>query len=474
MGTLFLLLQQMYDGMLVDAPVAKDRKCCASLLNPLVSLQHLSATNSRATSLFFSKADGLNSSAPESIVFKINDKSEKVIHSVCHSREIMLLQLTLIKMMLARIKSQGVAVGLKQKYLEIIRILLKEANLDSKLIHLLCSSDKQLSRLASKNLVFLVHFQLMKEGSLNSAWLAFCLEALTAFPNSSHVAEFLWTLTNLIREILKDEGLCKGGGLLKLLTPVDSALEGFYNRITSYYTEIPQDNPVSAKATNDLSSFLDLIELLVASRIQTPLSLVCQRMLFRNASCVLSLASSPVHGLIQKKSIVLLKKCILHKAGEDLTKGKVPPPSLQDPDFDRDRLVFASVVLEFVTTGWLNQLSLSEKASHFGGSQVKLKVDTSSSPAEVTLQALSLVLLKALEVKIQDASSEVEAQVHLESVMHPLLAFLKDHLRLSSPCFHPSDHPCMWLFTLFIEQDDDMLEAAKALLTVHLKFERLL
>lgn len=59
--------------------------------------------------------------------------------------------------------------------------------------------------------------------------------------------------------------------------------------------------------------------------------------------------------------------------------------------------------------------------------------------------------------------------VHLESIMHPLLAFLKSHVGSS----HASEHPCAWLSTLFIEQDDDMLEAAKTLLTVHLKFERL-
>lgn len=56
--------------------------------------------------------------------------------------------------------------------------------------------------------------------------------------------------------------------------------------------------------------------------------------------------------------------------------------------------------------------------------------------------------------------------------MCPLLTFLKKHLKLSS-CIHPYGHPCAWLSELFIEQDDDMLEAAKVLLTVYLKFQRL-
>ncbi|CAI5792717.1 Uncharacterized protein PODLI_1B012995 [Podarcis lilfordi] len=463
-------LQQMYDDMLVDALFLKDSHSCAALLNPSISLQHLSSTNRKswAMSLFSPNTGARKSSDPAFTALKTDDEpdtSESVIRSTCHSREIMLLQLTLIKMMLSKMQSQGVAVESKQKYVEIIRILLKEANIDSKLIHLLLISDKQLSYQASKALVFLVRFQLTEEGSLNSPWFAFCSEALSGFPKSSHVAECLWTHTNVIREILKDEGLCKGGGLQKILTSLDKVLEDFYNRIPSSYSEIAQ---VSAKATNNLSSFLDLLELLVASRTQAPLNLVCQRMLLLNVSCVLGLVTSPVHDLIKKKAIVLLKKCILHKAGEDLIKGKVPSFSHPDLHFDKDRLVFAGAVLQFVATGWLNRFSLSEKASHYGGSQVKPEVGICCSPAQVTLRALSLVLLKALEVKITDSASEAEARVQLESIMHPLLAFLKSHVWSS----HASEHPCAWLSTLFIEQDDDMLEAAKTLLTVHLKFER--
>nr|XP_034986669.1 protein Lines homolog 1 isoform X1 [Zootoca vivipara]XP_034986671.1 protein Lines homolog 1 isoform X1 [Zootoca vivipara] len=466
-------LQQMYDDMLVDALFLKDSHICAALLNPPVSLQHLSSTISKswAMSPFSPNTGARNSSDPAFTALKTDDEpdtSESVIRSVCHSREIMLLQLTLIKMMLSKMQSQRVAVESKQKYVEIIRILLKEANIDLKLIHLLFVSDKQLSYQASKTLVFLVHFQLTEEGSLNSAWFAFCSETLSGFPKSSHVAECLWTLTNVISEILKDEGLCKGGGLQKILTSLDNVLEDFYNRIPSSYSEIAQDSPVSAKATNDLSSFLDLLELLVASRTQAPLNLVCQRMLLLNVSCVLGLVTSPVHDLIKKKAIVLLKKCVLHKAGEDLIKGKVPSFSHPNLHFDKDRLVFADVVLQFVATGWLNRFTLSEKASYYGGSQVKPEVGFCCSPAQVTLRALSLVLLKALEVKITDSASEAEARVHLESIMHPLLVFLKSHVWSS----HASEHPCAWLSALFIEQDDDMLEAAKTLLTVHLKFER--
>lgn len=56
--------------------------------------------------------------------------------------------------------------------------------------------------------------------------------------------------------------------------------------------------------------------------------------------------------------------------------------------------------------------------------------------------------------------------------MSQLLIFWRSHLE-SSPQFHPVVHHCEWLSLVFIEQDDDMWEAAKALLLVYLKFDRL-
>ncbi|XP_066492624.1 protein Lines homolog 1 isoform X2 [Tiliqua scincoides] len=470
MGNLFLLLQQMYNDILAGAPFAKDCHSCAAVLDPTVLLPEPGAS-CHETCLLSSKPAAWSSSS-DSLALKRNDKPgkfENVSHSVCSPREIMLLQLTLIKMMLAKLQSQGVEDGLKQKYLDIFGILLKEANIDSKLICLLGSSDKLLSHMAAKSLVSLVHFQLTEEGSLNSTWLSFCLETLSGFPSSCHVAECLWTLTNIMKEILKDEGLCTGGTLRKIFTPLDSILEGLYHSVMAH-PDVLQDAPESAKITNNLSNFLDLLELLVASRIRAPLNVACQTLLFRDTSGVLGLITLPVHDLIKKKAILLLKRCILHKACEDLLEGKAPSTSLQQPPVERDRSTFADTVLQFVNSGGLNRLSVSEKASHFGGTLDRPDGAVHSGSGQVILRAVSLVLLKALEIKIQDSTSDAEAEAHLESVMHPLLTFLKTSLS-SSPCVHPFEHPCMWLSVLFIEQDDDMLEAAKALLTVYLQYE---
>uniref|UniRef100_A0A6J0SR69 Protein Lines homolog 1 n=1 Tax=Pogona vitticeps TaxID=103695 RepID=A0A6J0SR69_9SAUR len=462
METLLPFLGQIYDDVLVGAALAKDSHECAALLTPHFPSKDLSTKPSE----LFPK--------PDADIFSINDKreaSEDKSHSEYCAKEIILLQLTLIRMILNKVQSRELAAGIKQKYLDIIRILLKEANIDTKLIYLLCSSDKQLSHMASKSLVSLIYFQLTEEGSLNSAWLAFASETLLGFPSSRWLAECLWAFTDTVREALKEEGLCKKGDLKVILSPLDKILEGIYNSVLSYYSDLPEDITTSPKVTNGLSSFLDLLELLVASRIHMPLNYSCQRMMFLNAACVLELSTAPVHYLIKKKSIMLLKKCILQKAGEDVIKKKRPSPSHEDPHFDADRLALAGAVLQFVNSGWLNRLSVSGKANHFGGSQVKPEVDIGHNSDQVTLRALSLLLLKALEIKVQDSSSEADIQVQLESVMGSLLRFLKKYLRFPPPG-HLFEHPCLWVSVLFIEQDDDLLEAAKALLTIHLKLER--
>lgn len=56
--------------------------------------------------------------------------------------------------------------------------------------------------------------------------------------------------------------------------------------------------------------------------------------------------------------------------------------------------------------------------------------------------------------------------------MSQLLMFWMNYLK-SSPQSRPVVHHCEWLSLVFIEQDDDMWEAAKALLLIYLKFDRL-
>nr|XP_048722754.1 protein Lines homolog 1 isoform X2 [Caretta caretta] len=473
-------LQELHRDVLIGTPLTKDSHDYAFFLNLHVSPQDSSTRVNESHNEICLESPNWgtwshqDSAVSDALALVTDDKSGSFANtnsSMFCSREMILLQLTLIKMMIAKVQSQATEFSIRQKYLDIITILLKETKIDSKLICLCNSSDKLLSHMASKSVASLVYFQLKKENTFIVTWLTFCLKTLSEFPKSDQVAECLWILRAIIRDILKDKDLHKADILKNVFTPLDTVLEGFYNSILSHHCKGCQGTSLYSKAANNLIEFIEFLDILVTSRIQLESHFKCQRILFLNTSYILDLTYSSVHYLIKKKSIMLLKKCILYKAGEDFVSGSLPTLSLQDPYLNKDMLALADVVLQAVNLGWLNQIPVSEKASYFGGSEAQPEDGIHSGPDQVILRALSLVLLKALEIKVQNSTNAAEIK-DLQSFMSQLLIFLKKHLK-SSRHFHPNVHPCEWLSMVFIEQDDDMLEAAKSLLTVYLKFDRL-
>ncbi|KFZ51590.1 Protein Lines [Podiceps cristatus] len=467
------LLQQMYKDVLVGIPLAKESHHYTSLLNLCVeqspedesyNWMHLPSTNGGIRS-------HQDTDMADAVVPATDDTSNRFANmksSFC-PREVMLLQLTLIEMMVAKAVSQEIEFSTRQKYCEIFVLLLKEAKIDSKLICLLGSYDRLLSHMASRSLASLVCFQLKEENVLNVTWLTFSLKTVSGFPGNTQVAECLWTLTTAIKEILKDKVLPKAGILKKLLAPLDPVLEGFYNSILFHHFVSHHYTSPYSEAANNLISFIDLLEALLSSRIELELPLRCQRVLFLKVSYVLNLISSSIHYVIQKKFIMLLKKCVLYKSREDTKSGSL---FLQNPYLYEDMLALSNAVLRDVNLTWLNQIPLSEKDSYFGGSEAALGDDTQGSSDQTVLRALSLVVLKALEFRFQNSAAEAEIKEDFQSSMSQLLMFWRSHLK-DSPQSHPVVHHCEWLSLIFIEQDDDMWEAAKALLLIYLKFDRL-
>ncbi|KFR02567.1 Protein Lines [Nipponia nippon] len=463
------LLQQMYEDVVGGIPLAKESHHYTSLLNLHVeqpperdescNQMHLPSTN-----------DGIRSHQDTDMSDVVVPTTDDISNSFANMnssfcpREVMLLQLTLIKVMVAKAESQEIEFNVRQKYCEIFVLLLKEAKIDSKLICLLSSDDQLLTHMASKSLASLVYFQLKEENALNVTWLTFSLKTLSGFPVNTHIAECLWTLTTIIKDILKDKVLPKAGILKKLLTPLDAVLEGFYDSILFHHFDSHHYTSPYSEAANNLISFIDLLEALLASRIELELPLRCQRVLFLKVSYVLNLISSSIHYLIKKLFIMLLKKCVLYKSREDAKSGSL---FLQNPSSREDMLALSNAVLQVVNLTWLDQIPLGEKASYFGGSE-----DAQGSSDQTVLRALSLVVLKALEFKFQNSATEAEIKGDFQSSMSQLLIFWRSHMK-SSAQSHPVVHHCEWLSLIFIEQDDDMWEAAKALLLIYLKFDRL-
>ncbi|XP_068814262.1 protein Lines homolog 1 [Struthio camelus] len=468
------LLQQMYKDVLVGIPLAKESRHYTSFLN-LCTEQSPERDESCNRMHLPSANSGIRShqdpDISDTVVLVTDDVSNNFANmnsSLC-PREVMLLQLTLIKMMVAKVQSQEIEFDARRKYCDIFVLLLKETKIDSKLICLLSSSDQLLSHMASRSLASLVYFQLKEENALNVTWLTFGLKTLSEFPVTTQAAECLWTLTAIIRDILKDKVLPKAGILKKLLAPLDAVLEGFYNSILFHHFDSHHYTSPCSEAANNLISFIDLLEALLASRVELELPLRCQRVIFAKVSYVLNLISSSVHYLFKKLFIIFLKKCILYKSREYAVGG---PLFLQKPCLYEDMLALSNAVLQGVNLTWLNQIPLSEKASYFGGSEPHPGDNTHSGPDQTLLRALSLVVLKALEFKFQNSATEAEVKGEFQSSMSQLLTFWRGHLT-SSSCSHPVVHHCEWLSLIFIEQDDDMWEAAKALLLIYLKFHRL-
>ncbi|NXG60926.1 LINES protein, partial [Hemiprocne comata] len=464
------LLQQMYKDVLVGIPLAKESHHYTSLLDLCVEQapeedetchpMHLPSTSGGVRS--HQDTDVAVPTADD-----ISDSFANMNSSFC-PRERMLLQLTLIKMMVDKAESQEIEFSVRQKYCEIF-VLLKEAKIDSKLICLLCSCDQLLSHMASKSLASLVYFQLKEENTLNVTWLTFSLKTLSGFPVNARVAGCLWTLTTIIKDILKDKVLPKAGILQKLLAPLDAVLEGFYNSILFHHFDSHHYTSPYSEAANNLISFIDLLEALLASRIELEVPLRCHRVLFLKISCVLNLISSSVHYLIKKKFIMLLKKCVLYKSREDAKSGSL---FSQNPPLYEDMLVLSDAVLEVMDLTWLNRIPLGGKTSCFGGGEAPPGGDAQGGSDQTVLRALSLVVLKALEFKFQNSAIEAEIKGDFQSSMSHLLVFWRSHLK-SFPQSHPVAHHCEWLSLIFIEQDDDMWEAAKALLLIYLNINRL-
>ncbi|NWI92491.1 LINES protein, partial [Pitta sordida] len=214
----------------------------------------------------------------------------------------------------------------------------------------------------------------------------------------------LWTLSAIVRDTLKDEASPRAGVLKEVLAPLDAVLEGFYNAILGHHFDSHHYTSPYSEATDNLISFTDVLEALLASRTELELPLRCQRMLFLKVSYILDLLRSSIPYVIKKKFILLLKKCVLYKSREDAKSGSL----LQTPLLCEDVLALSETVLQVVDLTWLSQIPLHEKCSYFGSSEPAPGDDIQGGSDQTVLRALSLVVLKALEFKIHNSVAQAE------------------------------------------------------------------
>ncbi|XP_026640167.1 protein Lines homolog 1 isoform X2 [Microtus ochrogaster] len=433
------ILDQLYKKVLLGATLEDDIHGYIFYLNPNLSEKvGYTVTPSLAQSDVNDALDGVpgqhRPSSSESTTLPEARECAKRHFQMSRAQEVALLQLTVIDLLLSRVLSTETEAHAKKGYRELTKALLHSAGVDSKLM------------------------------MLSDPWVTFCQKHLSECSESGEAVHCLWILTVVIKEAFKDAQSQQAEILEQLLAPFDITFEVFYNSLFSQHFGNFQN---LANVVNILVCFLELLELLTASRIHLKLHFRSQKILFLKPRA-LDILAWPIPAFVKRKLVIVIKKCLLGKMGEDLCRGSVP--ALVSPDYllDSDVLALAEALLYRVHLGLWKELSVPGKPSCFGGDEVQPGCRPRPGPDHVTLRAASLITLKSLEIKFQNCTSATEMEVDLQKFMSELLTFLKPHLQPPLQFLNP----CEWLSRVFIEQDDDMLEAAKASLSIYLQLTR--
>uniref|UniRef100_A0A4W3H634 Uncharacterized protein n=1 Tax=Callorhinchus milii TaxID=7868 RepID=A0A4W3H634_CALMI len=94
-----------------------------------------------------------------------------------------------------------------------------------------------------------------------------------------------------------------------------------------------------------------------------------------------------------------------------------------------------------------------------------LSEDPRNTQSAKCLEIVAAVLKGVLEGKFPNKTEDLNVQ--LQTCIHQLMMFIRTHLK--SPAHSKRlIHSCAWVSLVFLEQDDDMVEAARALLNIYI------
>uniref|UniRef100_A0A671V6W5 Lines homolog 1 n=1 Tax=Sparus aurata TaxID=8175 RepID=A0A671V6W5_SPAAU len=329
------------------------------------------------------------------------------------------------------------------------------------------AEDQIISHLAAKSVSAWVFYHLLKSGTVSPVWEQMCVQT---FHNSAPGPELdacLWSLTEVLKRLLKGAHQGKTKILWKLLAVLDSSLSVLCSEF------IREESREAAQCWMELTHsrlsgttfclLLDLLEVLTASSSIRGADgcLKSQRLTHIHSSALLTTISGSSQYFVKKRVLLLLKKAVLQKAGEDWALGEARLPGPKHDCFNSDMSVLSRSVLTAVAADWLQSVQV-ESASFFGGTR-QIGANEGQKPDCVMLSGVSLLLLKSMELHIQTAAG-VDSATEVYGYLQSLCGFLKkNRVELMEVA-----HPCCWVSLLFGEQDDDMMEALKALLSIFL------
>lgn len=206
---------------------------------------------------------------------------------------------------------------------------------------------------------------------------------------------------------------------MTLLAGFDSSLSALCSKlIPEEKGDISQyvvDFTKSAHWGTTFCLMLDLLEVLTTSSLVCGAgsSLTSQRIAYSHSSALLSISCSSEY-YVKKQVLLFLKKAVLQKAGEDWTPGAVASTQTKCGTWSSDMSVLTRTVLTAAAGNWLQSVQV-ESAAFFGGTKHSFG-DQSLNSDCVVLRAVSLILLKSIEVHLRTAAGSGEkdtSAVHL-------------------------------------------------------------
>ncbi|XP_078283279.1 protein Lines homolog 1 isoform X2 [Rhinoraja longicauda] len=435
-----IYLRQFYSEILAGVKPGKSSHEQAAFLSPDVSEKDctFSIEMKKSNPVYHFHGDSVSVDSLGTLLDHHSSKTDG-------QNEMLLLQMNMIHLLSSKLYSEIPREDVRETYLKTITILLEEMEIIPKL------------KLPIDN------------------WMNSCLDILSKEPGSQQSAHWAQAITVIVKDILKGKSQDKTGTLQKLLIPMDSVLHNLYlftfsscsgsSQTSGDFTE-PDDGSV---ATISQLAVVHLLEVMVGIRNHLELNLSCLKTLYLHTPLVLDFVTSSAQYFIKKKLILLLKMCILGQASDDACN-PCHAGSQQDSHLHEDLLGVSCTLLQAVRLGWLSRIPVNPRPCLFGGSEILDAENTTPGPDMVMLRTVSLILIKAMEINLKNTMDTVKAKGclknELQSCLSQLMLFLRMHLQGCAQ-FQQLPHPCAWVSFIFVEQDDDLVDVASALLTIY-------
>ncbi|XP_032367738.1 protein Lines homolog 1 isoform X1 [Etheostoma spectabile] len=384
------------------------------------------------------------------------------------SAELSCISLTLVEKMTFNLASRSLSPAVSSYCVRMLTVLFQDMDLMSLLVQQFQAEDQIVSHLAAKTVSTCVIYQLHTSGAVSPVWQQKCVQAFYISVPGPELDTCLWSLTEVLKRLLKG---AHQEILWKLLAAFDSSLSALCSKFLSEERDKTMQCLVDLPSTSGrwgttFCLLLDLLELLTACSVicGAGVCLESPRMTYIHSSALLRIISSSSEYFVKKRALLLLKRAVHQKAGEDLALGEVLLTGLKHKHFDSDMSVLSQSVLTAVAADWLHSVQV-ESSSFFGGTR-SIRGEEGQKPDCVMLRAVSLLLLKSMELHIQTAggTAGVDSATEVSGYLQSLWGFL----RRCGVQLTENTHRCCWVSLLFGEQDDDMMEAAKALLSIFL------